>query len=148
MANVFISQSKSFAQCSFCTATTALCLYTGCHDNRLFSFSCVRTSRIEDCLVLCFTVMFSSERKLKKKCNFLSTRERKLRVSRLRPCIPGGQRRITTSTSTKMKYIFIFQCMRFRCFVSHFFVSLDKTYCCCFYADNNSVGAAGYVVVG
>lgn len=62
------------------------------------------------CLVLCFIVLFSSERKFKK-CNFLSTRGRKWRVSRLRPCIPGGQRRITTSTSTKMKYIFIFQCM-------------------------------------
>lgn len=99
VAHVFISQSKSFTQCSICTATTALCLYTGCHDNRLFSFSCVRTSRIQDCLAL---LMFSSEKI--QNCNFLSARVRKLRVYRLRPCIHGGQRRITTSTSTKMKY--------------------------------------------
>lgn len=51
MANIIISQSKSFTQCSICTATTALCLYTSCHDNGLFSFSCVGTSRIGDCLV-------------------------------------------------------------------------------------------------
>lgn len=70
--------------------------------------------------VLLLCSLLKESKKKKKKCNFLSARERKLRVSRLRPCIPGGQRRITTSTSTKMKYIFTFQCMQFRCFVFKF----------------------------
>lgn len=74
-------------------------------------------------------VMFSSEKI--QNCNFLSARVRKLRVYRLRPCIRGGQRRITTSTSTKTKYGFcslIFQCRQRKYFVlvRFLFVSLCK----------------------
>lgn len=146
MAHIFISQPKSFTQCSICTATTAICFYASCHDNGLFSFSSVRTSRLQDCLVLSLIVLFSSEKI--QNSNFVSTRVRKLRVCRLRPCIPGGQRRTTTSTSTKMKYVFAHLyfkacnanvlCYSNLFFLSQFFV---------LNADNNSIGAAGYVVV-
>lgn len=90
-------------------------------------------------------VMLSSEKI--QNCNFLSARVRKLRAYRLRPCIHGGQRKITTSTSTKMKYDF-----------AHLFFNAGKKIILCWFnwvkcivlvltADNNGIGAAGYVVV-
>lgn len=150
MAHVFIGQSKPFTQCSICTATTALCLYAGCHDNGLFSFSRVRTSRIQDCLVLCHVFFFSSFKI--PNCNFLSARVRKLRVYRLRPCTPGGQRRITTSTSTKTKYgsahLFFNACNEIvLCWSEFLFFHCGKCIVLVLNADNNSIGAAGYVVV-
>lgn len=70
-----------------------------------------------------FVLLFCWLRK-NENCNVLFTRERKLRASRLRPCIPGGQRRTTTSTSIKTKYVFflfcslLFQFMQVKCFLS------------------------------
>lgn len=89
---------------------------------------------------------------------FRSVRGRRLKVFRLRLCIPGERRRTTTSTSTKMRYLvsfFFFCCfilLHLNAFVSAKVHCLHGSTCLTeliipVVADNNSIRAAGHVVV-